>query len=88
MVFEVSSLRGVSRKLQRCFLEVSGKFQGCFKFDQRDFQVICTGVSRLVERSLKGVSEKLHWCFKGVSRKFPISFSSASRTFEGYFKKV
>ena len=53
------SFKGVSRKLQERFKEVSGKFQGSFKKVLRVFQV-----------RLKGVSSN----FDGVSRVFEESF--------------
>ena len=68
--------KGVSRKFQLCFEEVSWafqrsyldvlqpkeprKFQGCFEEISRVFQGSFKDISRVLCRSVKGVSRKFH----------------------------
>ena len=65
MVFP-GSCKGVSRKFQECFKEVSGIFLGFFKKVARIFQLRWKGVSS----SSKGVSRVYEISFNGVSRSF------------------
>ena len=72
-VFEVCSafrmstrcLKGVSRKFQGCFKEVSRMFHGSLKGVSRKFEGCFKEVSRVFHGSFKGVQGS----FKGVSRK-------------------
>ena len=47
--------------------DVSRKFKGCFKEDER-------GVSREFLVGFRGISRKFHMCFKEVSRVFQERF--------------
>ena len=65
------TFKGLSRKFNKCFMEVLGKLQRCFKKGSRVFHLRLKGVlssfkgvSRVFERSLKGVSGKFQWCFR------------------------
>ena len=63
-------IKGVSRKFQGSFKEVSGLFQGCFKGVSRKFQGRFKEVVWVFQGSFKGVSRKFQGRFKEDSRKF------------------
>ena len=75
----------VSRKFQGCFKKVSRVFQGCFK-----------GILMVFQESF--IEEEVSWMFQGFfmifdgilkfSRVFPGSFKDVSREFHGCFKEV
>ena len=77
--FSLRSYKGVSRKSNRCFNEISRmfhasfmdrKFQGCFKKVSRVLQGCFKGVSRVFQRSSEDDSRKFQSCLDEASMVF------------------
>ena len=73
--FSLRSYKGVSRKSNGCFNEVSRMFHASFM--DRKFQ----GCFKKVSRVLQG-------CFEGVLRKFQGCFKEVLRMIQGSFRAV
>ena len=88
--FSLRSYKGISRKSNGCFNEVSRmfhasfmdrRFQGCFKKVSRVLRGCFEGVSRVFQRSSKEDSRKFWSCLDEVSMVFLQSFKWVAKSF-------
>ena len=58
------SIKGVFRKFQECFKEVSGKFQGCLINVSRLFKVRGKCIHVVLKRGFKDIRKKFKRCVR------------------------